>query len=189
MYNLPLYLEKRLKTLYPSQKDRDDFVKEVVKQALEAIDSQAQMRLEDRSTHFAGGTLHVFTDGGSRGNPGLAAIGCVILDPVSGAIVHEHAEAIGTETNNIAEYRALIRGLELVAKFNPNVVVCHLDSELVVKQVKGEYKVKMPHLVPLVDQVHAKAKILPHVSYAYVPRAKNAHADMLVNRALDALPR
>jgi ribonuclease HI len=188
VYHLPLYLEKRLKELYPKTKDREDFIKELVKQALEAMDSASVERASGRSTHFAGGTIHVYTDGGSRGNPGQAAIGCVLLEPVSGTVLQEYSEAIGIETNNIAEYKALIRGLELAAQLNPNSVLCHLDSELVVKQVVGQYRVKMPHLIPLLEQVKVAAACIKDVSYVYIPRLKNAHADRLVNRALNALP-
>lgn len=187
MLHLPLYLEKRLKELYPRQKDRDDFVKEVVKQALEAMDSEQAERDMQRTVQHVGGTLHLFTDGGSRGNPGQAAIGVVIADPSSGAVLKEYSEPIGIETNNIAEYKALIRGLELVSELNPNSVICHLDSELVVKQIGGQYRVKMPHLLPLLERVHSLKDTLRDVSFVHVPRSRNAQADALVNKALDAL--
>lgn len=135
-----------------------------------------------------GGTLHLFSDGGSRGNPGHAAIACILEDPVTGTVVKEHYERIGQETNNVAEYRALIRGLELAQQFQPNRLVCHLDSELVVKQVNGEYKVKMPTLQPLVEEVQELASNLSDVVFVHIPREDNYRADALVNRALDELP-
>ncbi len=133
-----------------------------------------------------GGTLHLFTDGGSRGNPGQAAVGCVLIDPHAGKIIEEHAARIGIQTNNVAEYEALIAGLRMAMKYRPNKLVCHLDSELVVKQLKGEYRVKMPTLQPLVDEINELKADLPDVTFKHVPRADNFRADELVNSALDA---
>ncbi|NOS68241.1 MAG: ribonuclease HI family protein [Candidatus Peribacteraceae bacterium] len=135
-----------------------------------------------------GGTLHLFTDGGSRGNPGHAAIGCVLIDPTKGVTLKEHAERIGEETNNVAEYRALIEGLKIATHYRPNRLICHLDSELVVKQLNGEYRVKMPTLQPLVDEIHALTMDLPDVVFEHIPREDNWRADALVNKALDEHP-
>ena len=134
-----------------------------------------------------GGIIHVYSDGGSRGNPGQAAIGCVLYDAATKKVIQEYKESIGVETNNIAEYKALIKGIELAAAFHPNQVVCHLDSELVVKQVKGEYKVKMPHLVPLIAEVQNYIKQMPMTIFTYIPRSQNQAADALVNQALDSI--
>ena len=182
MLRLPASLERRLQELFPRAKDREKFVADVVEGALAdrapAADLPGQV----------GGTLHLFTDGGSRGNPGHAAIACIIEDPVSGTVLKEHFERIGQETNNVAEYRALIKGLELAREYQPNRLVCHLDSELVVKQVQGEYKVKMPTLQPLVDEVQELERQLADVQFKHIPREDNHRADRLVNRALDELP-
>ena len=89
---------------------------------------------------------HLFTDGGSRGNPGQAAIGCIVEDPARGQILEEYKERIGVQTNNVAEYRALVKGLQLAQHYQPNRLICHLDSELIVRQLNGEYQVKMQTL-------------------------------------------
>jgi len=136
-----------------------------------------------------GGTLHLFTDGGSRGNPGESAIGCVLEDPARGITLKEHAERIGIETNNVAEYKALIKGLEIALQFHPNRLLCHLDSELIVRQVNGEYKVKMPTLQPLFDEIQARSKEFPDIVFKHIPRSDNHRADALVNKALDEHPR
>lgn len=183
MICLPASLERRLHELFPRAKDREAFVTNAVEEALQT--TPATQTLPDH----VGGTLHLFTDGGSRGNPGEAAIACVLEDPVSGTVLAEHFERIGQETNNVAEYRALIKGLELAQEFQPNRLRCHLDSELVVKQVNGEYRVKMPTLQPLVEEVQQRAQSLPDVVFVHIPRSDNHRADALVNRALDELPR
>lgn len=185
--HLPLYLEKRLNQLFPKVTDKNNFVKEVLINALDEMQAQEQEMVQHNDAVLVGGSLHVYTDGGSRGNPGQAAIGCVIKDATSGTVLQEYKEAIGIETNNIAEYKALIKGLEIVRGFNPNSVVCHLDSELVVKQVTGAYRVKMPHLQPLLVAVQAQAAHLRAVQFMYIPRLQNRAADALVNQALDAL--
>ena len=123
-------------------------------------------------------------DGGSRGNPGPAAWGVVVMDS-SGRAVEGFAGAIGRATNNVAEYSALIEALSIALARDAEDVELHADSELVVKQVRGEYKVRHPDLIPL----HAEAKRLiarlRNFRIGYVPRAKNKDADKMVNRALD----
>jgi ribonuclease HI len=182
MLRLPATLERRLQELFPRAKDREKFVADLVEQALETRPAT------DGLPEHIGGTLHIFSDGGSRGNPGQAAIGCILEDPVSGTVLREHYERIGIETNNVAEYRALITALELARAYQPNRIIAHLDSELVVKQVNGEYKVKMPALQPLVEDVQRLADGFPDVVFTHIPRGDNYRADALVNRALDELP-
>lgn len=126
--------------------------------------------------------LHV--DGGARGNPGPAAIGVVISAP-GGAAVEELAETIGVATNNVAEYEALLRGLERAAALGARQVEVINDSELVAKQVNGLYKVKHPAMVPLHARAQAALSGFDSWSIRSVPRAQNADADALVNRALD----
>lgn len=128
-------------------------------------------------------TLH--TDGGARGNPGPAGIGYVLAIGDSEKI--EHGEYIGKGTNNYAEYTALIQGLRRARKEGVTHIKCFLDSELVVKQLKGQYRVKHPDLKPLFEQVKEAASQFEKVSYAHIPRAKNKGADALVNWALDRL--
>lgn len=182
MLRLPAPLERRLQELFPRAKDREKFVAGLVEEAL------ATRPANEGLPGQVGGTLHLFSDGGSRGNPGHAAIACIIEDPVTGTVLKEHYERIGQETNNVAEYRALIKGLELAREYQPNRLICHLDSELVVKQVNGEYKVKMPTLQPLVEEVQELANELSDVVFMHIPREDNYRADALVNRALDELP-
>ncbi len=185
MVRLPRPLEQQLELLFPDLEDRNRFIADAVTQAL----TSQEIVGDETPPSAVGGTLHLFTDGGSRGNPGLAAIGCVLEDPAQGTTLEEHGEVIGTETNNVAEYRALIAGLKLAQKFQPNRLVCHLDSELIVKQMNGEYRVKMVTLQPLFDEVRRLAMELPDVIFKHIPRRDNYRADALVNKALDAAER
>jgi ribonuclease HI len=127
--------------------------------------------------------LVVHTDGGSRGNPGPSALG-VVIDTPDGKHLESFGSYLGETTNNQAEYRAVIAGLEAVKKYQPQKLEFVLDSELVVKQLKGEYRVKNADLQPL----HAEIKHLSRdyeVSFRHVLRAENHLADIEVNKALD----
>ncbi len=123
-------------------------------------------------------------DGGARGNPGPAAIGVVVRND-DGAVVEAVGETIGRQTNNVAEYRALLRGIELALAHGADEIELIGDSELIVRQIEGRYKVKNAGMKPL----HAKAKELlakfDKWSIRHVKRAENAEADALVNQALD----
>lgn len=125
----------------------------------------------------------LYTDGGARGNPGPAGIGYVIT-PQEGAAV-SHGEYIGDATNNQAEYKALVAGLAQAKEIGITHLECFLDSELVVKQVRGQYRVKNEELKPLHAEVLGLAKSFEQISFDHVPRSKNAKADALVNKALD----
>jgi ribonuclease HI len=133
-------------------------------------------RLEAEATLFA--------DGGSRGNPGPAASGAVLLD-ATGELVEEVAAYLGTATNNVAEWTALVLGLEAASKRGIRRLAVRLDSELVVKQLRGEYRVKKPELQPLHRRALALLRHFEHVDVRHVPRKENALADDLVNRVLD----
>lgn len=126
----------------------------------------------------------LFTDGGARGNPGPAAIGIVLKDE-HGKIVEELGETIGNTTNNQAEYAALLKGLEVAQKNNIQELDCYLDSELVVKQLKQEYKVKDKKLGVIFIKVWNASKGFKAISFNHVPRSQNKKADQLVNNALD----
>jgi probable phosphoglycerate mutase len=126
------------------------------------------------------------TDGGARGNPGPAAYGYV-LETEDGTVLAAHGEAIGTATNNVAEYRALIAGLERALEVGVDEVEVVSDSELLVKQMRGEYKVKNEALRELSLEAARLARQLKSVSYTAVRREHNELADRLVNEALDAL--
>lgn len=128
----------------------------------------------------------VEADGGSRGNPGPAGYGSVVLDPATGETLAERAEYIGVATNNVAEYRGLIAGLRAARELDPDaVVLVRMDSKLVVEQMSGRWKIKHPDMKPLAAEA---AKILPRaqVTYEWMPREKNKHADRLANEAMDA---
>lgn len=126
------------------------------------------------------------TDGGARGNPGPAAYGYV-LEADDGTVLAAHGETIGTATNNVAEYRALIAGLERAIELGVDELEVVSDSELVVKQMRGEYKVKKAALRELWQEAAELARGLKSVSYTAVRREHNELADRLVNEALDAL--
>lgn len=128
--------------------------------------------------------LVVHVDGGARGNPGPAAIGVVISGP-DGGVVEEVAERIGVATNNVAEYRALLRGLQRAAALGAREVELVNDSELVARQITGVYKVKHPAMRPLYEEAMSALKGFDRWSIRSVPRAQNARADALVNDALD----
>jgi ribonuclease HI len=128
--------------------------------------------------------LVVHVDGGARGNPGPAAIGVVISAP-DGALVEEVAEPIGVATNNVAEYRALLRGLERAAELGATELELINDSELVARQLTGQYKVKHPAMKPLYEQAMRALRHFESWRIRSVPRSENAQADLLVNQALD----
>ena len=125
------------------------------------------------------------TDGGARGNPGPAAYGYV-LKAEDGTVLDARGEAIGVATNNVAEYRALVAGLEKAAELGLDEVEVVSDSELLVKQMRGEYRVKNAALADLNDEASRLARRIGRVTYRAVRREHNELADQLVNEALDA---
>jgi ribonuclease HI len=130
------------------------------------------------------GRVVVHVDGGARGNPGPAAVGAVVTD-ADGGVLAERGEYIGEATNNVAEYRAVLLGLELAASLGASGVDVVNDSELVARQIGGEYKVKNAGLKPLFHETMEKLRSFDHWSVSNVPREQNARADELVNEALD----
>jgi len=125
-----------------------------------------------------------FTDGGARGNPGPAGIGGVILD-TEGVVIGEVSEYIGETTNNQAEYRALLATLQKAKQLGATHVDCYMDSQLVVRQMNREYRVKDPGLAQIFMQIYNLCPTIGVVTFTHVPRAQNAAADKLVNRAID----
>ncbi|MCX5283021.1 bifunctional RNase H/acid phosphatase [Streptomyces sp. NBC_00198] len=128
----------------------------------------------------------VEADGGSRGNPGPAGYGSVVIDAVTGETLVERAEYIGVATNNVAEYRGLIAGLRAARDLDPAARVrVRMDSKLVVEQMSGRWQIKHPDMRPLAAEA---ARVLPRsqVTYEWIPRAQNKHADRLANEAMDA---
>jgi ribonuclease H / adenosylcobalamin/alpha-ribazole phosphatase len=131
--------------------------------------------------------LVIEADGGSRGNPGAAGYGAVVRDAVTGEVLAEVSEAIGRATNNVAEYSGLVAGLRAAGKLAPGAAAeVRMDSKLVVEQMSGRWQIKHPDLRPLAAQARQAARALGRVSYTWVPRERNTHADRLANQAMDA---
>lgn len=128
--------------------------------------------------------LYLFTDGASRGNPGPAGAG-VLIKNQKGDVLLKKSQFLGRATNNEAEYQALILGLESARKFEPEVLVCLSDSQLIVSQLNGRYRVKKPHLGLLFAKVRQVERHYPKAIYKLISRDKNVAADALANAALD----
>jgi len=128
--------------------------------------------------------IEIYVDGGSRGNPGPSGVGVVILDS-SGKRLKEISRYIGEATNNIAEYNALLYGLEEALMMRTDEIVVNLDSELVAKQLTGDYRVKDPGLKPLFERAMNMLKSFKDFEIRHIKREKNKEADKLVNRAIN----
>ncbi len=134
--------------------------------------------------------IFIYADGGSRGNPGPSGAGAVVLD-VHGKPLAEVSLFLGTTTNNVAEYTAILEGLKKAHKILGEAladmrVEIRMDSQLVIRQLEGKYKVKHPNLKPLYVQVVATIeKYFPHVVFTHIPREENSYADRLANDAMD----
>lgn len=126
-----------------------------------------------------------YTDGGARGNPGPAAIGVVVKNAETGENITAFGRYIGDTTNNQAEYQALVAAMEAARDAGATEVHCYLDSELIVKQMLGEYRVRDVNLQPHFLKIWNIAREIKKVTYTHIPRAKNKEADALVNHALD----
>ncbi len=129
---------------------------------------------------------YLYTDGGSRGNPGKSGIAYLIFDEEKN-LIDFGGNYIGIATNNNAEYSALIKGLTLATKIGIKEIHCILDSELVVKQLNGDYKISSPEIKVLADKVKHLAREFKQISFNHVLRAENKFADKLVNVILDAV--
>jgi broad specificity phosphatase PhoE/ribonuclease HI len=127
----------------------------------------------------------VEADGGSRGNPGPAGYGAVVLDPATRAVLAERGEPIGIATNNVAEYRGLLAGLTAARELGARRVAVRLDSKLVVEQLSGGWKIKNPALRELAREATELVAEFDDVTFEWIPRARNAHADRLANEAMD----
>ncbi|WP_461030332.1 reverse transcriptase-like protein, partial [Streptomyces sparsus] len=136
-----------------------------------------------------GRRLVVEADGGSRGNPGPAGDGAVVLDAATGETLVEAAASVGRATNNVAEYKGLIAGLRAARDLDPQASVrVRMDSKLVVEQMSGRWKIKHPDMRPLAEEA---GSLFPAgaVAYEWIPRERNKHADRLANEAMDAAKR
>jgi ribonuclease HI len=129
----------------------------------------------------------LYCDGGARGNPGPAAIGAVVLDPETDPPTQlaTVSERIGVTTNNVAEYKSLIAGLEAARQFPASAITVKADSQLVIRQLQGRYRVKQAHLRPLYEKARALLAHYDETELVHVPREHNVVADALVNAALD----
>ncbi|MFB8007359.1 bifunctional RNase H/acid phosphatase [Nocardia sp. NPDC056000] len=127
----------------------------------------------------------VEADGGSRGNPGPAGYGAVVWDAGRDHVLAERKEFLGVATNNVAEYRGLIAGLEAAAELGAREVSVRMDSKLVVEQMSGRWKVKHEAMIPLADRARRLVAGFDRVSFAWIPRKENSHADQLANEAMD----
>lgn len=130
----------------------------------------------------------VEADGGSRGNPGPAGYGAVVLSADRGTVLAERRESVGIATNNVAEYRGLIAGLDAARELGAREVSVRMDSKLVVEQMSGRWKVKHPDMIPLRRRAAEVAEAFDSVRYQWIPRAENSHADALANQAMDGEP-
>ncbi|ASO22249.1 putative phosphoglycerate mutase [Actinoalloteichus hoggarensis] len=134
---------------------------------------------------MSGAEVVVEADGGSRGNPGPAGFGAVVKDRVGGEVLAERSGGLGVATNNVAEYQGLIEGLRAAAELGVSSVSVRMDSKLVVEQMSGRWKIRHPQLASLARQARDLAGVFSSVRYEWIPRASNAHADRLANRAMD----
>lgn len=155
-----------------TQKDKD------LASHIDNIFSQKQIKIEEINS------AELFTDGGSRGNPGPSAIGVAIIN--DNKIIYELGEYIGETTNNQAEYLALKKGLIQAIEMNIQTLAVFMDSELIIKQINGQYKVKNADLLPIYQEVKKLSANFHSISFTHVRREKNKIADGLVNKALDA---
>jgi ribonuclease HI/predicted nucleic acid-binding Zn-ribbon protein len=145
------------------------------------------MRRDPRPDEGVGSVkLIVEADGGSRGNPGPAGYGAVVLDPDTEEVLAERAEGLGITTNNVAEYQGLIAGLRAAIELGATEVEVRMDSKLVVEQMSGRWQVKHPAMKPLALEAGRLVRELGSVRFGWIPRARNSRADTLANRAMDA---
>ena len=129
-------------------------------------------------------TYQIYSDGASRGNPGPSGIGAVILDE-KGKVVHEIAKYIGQVTNNVAEYEALLEALDYCVKHKLSPVEILADSQLLIRQLSGQYKVRHENIKPLFQRAKDYLVHLKVAGYRHVPREENKHADKLANEGID----
>jgi ribonuclease HI len=142
----------------------------------------------DSYHHQEDGVWLLYCDGASRGNPGLAGAGVVLLDPDGEVRVQEQAY-LGQATNNVAEYQALLLGLQQARKLGIRRLRVHSDSELLVRQINGIYRVRQPHLLPLWREARQELERFESCEIIHVPRELNRQADRLANQGIDQRPR
>lgn len=168
-----VFLRSFVRTNDVATADQSDLVEDITREAVSPQEKSGTAK-----------ELVLRVDGAARGNPGPAGIGVIIQD-AKGQVLETYKLGIGRSTNNFAEYTALLEGLKLVSKKNPQSLTIFMDSELVVKQIKGEYKVKHPQLKTMFVQVNQLLRRFPRWKIEYVPREQNRIADRLANEAID----
>jgi ribonuclease HI len=174
------------KALAALSEELPDFSPAVLRRALEQASHLLQeMTASHQSRQPARGSLVVYIDGAARGNPGPAGIGVVMRDEAD-EFQEEHQAYIGEATNNVAEYEALLFGLRKAKALGYPIVRVFSDSELLVRQIRGEYRVKHPRLRKFYDQAQDLLRSFDTVEIAHVRREMNAQADLLANRAIEA---
>ncbi len=158
-----------------------------VREQFQLTPEQLQELFREVASHFRAledGVWSLYCDGASRGNPGQAGAGAVLMD-AGGDIKGQYGEYLGQATNNVAEYQALILGLKMARNLGVQKIQVFADSELLVRQIKGQYRVKAPHLLPLYETAQRTRKEFETFDIAHVPREMNSLADRLANRAID----
>jgi ribonuclease HI len=158
-----------------------------VREQFQLTPEQLQELFQEVAGHFRGledGVWSLYCDGASRGNPGQAGAGAVLMD-AGGDIRGQYGEYLGQTTNNVAEYQALILGLKKARKLGVKKIRVFADSELLVRQIKGQYRVKAPHLLPLYEVAQQALKAFETHAISHVPREMNQLADRLANSAID----
>ena len=175
-FKLPKELQNSLDQKINKSK-QSEFINQAVLVALKSLPKKNDMK--ELTSAYS-----VYTDGGARGNPGIAGCGGVVFNEKNKKVA-EFKHFIPHATNNEAEYTALLLGVEEVLTYNPEKVVFYLDSELVVKQMKGEYKIKKAELKEIYLKTQAVLKKIPQVSFIHIPREQNKLADKLANEAMD----
>jgi ribonuclease HI len=158
-----------------------------VREQFQLSPEQLQELFSEVAGHFRDleeGVWSLYCDGASRGNPGQAGAGAVLIDAL-GAIKGQYGEYLGQVTNNVAEYQALILGLKMARNLGVKKIQVFADSELLVRQLKGQYRVKAAHLLPLYEAAQRTRKEFETFDISHVPREMNSLADQLANRAID----
>lgn len=177
MFTLPTALQNKLNRVVP-QKEQLDFIVKNLELVLSELD------VEVTKSSNSSDAYTVYSDGGARGNPGPAGCGAIIFDN-NKKVCAKLSHFIPHATNNEAEYEALLLGVKNVLKLNPQEVVFYLDSELIVKQMKGVYRVKKAELKTIHDKIKLLLIKIPKFKFVHIPREKNQLADQLANQAMD----
>ncbi|MGA8573872.1 MAG: ribonuclease HI family protein [Desulfobaccales bacterium] len=161
-----------------------------VRQSFHLAEDELRTLFQEAADHYGSleeGIWSVYCDGASRGNPGLAGAGVVLVAP-DGQVHKQHHEFLGQTTNNVAEYRGLLLALKLARSLGINRIKVYSDSELLVRQINGSYRVRQPHLLALWREAQQELQKFESFEVSHVPREMNQQADRLANQAIDQRP-